>query len=141
AGAVTNETRGLLRIVADTVAATAEKTRLIEDMRRANAALVENNAQLEHQYADVLETKRVKDEFLANISHELRTPLTSMIGYLSLLQEGLAGPMSDEQLRTLGEVKGSSEKMLGLIGDLLELTALTSGTAQATISAFDPRAP
>jgi signal transduction histidine kinase len=39
----------------------------------------------------------VKDEFLANISHELRTPLTAVMGYLALMDEGLAGPVTSEQ--------------------------------------------
>lgn len=86
--ALTNDTRSLLRMVADQMAATAEKARLIEELRRANGALVESNAELERQYVALLEARRIKDEFLSNISHELRTPLTAVIGYISLMQEG-----------------------------------------------------
>ena len=49
----TAETRELLRIVADQMAATAEKARLIDDLRPTNAALVEANAELERQYVAV----------------------------------------------------------------------------------------
>ena len=42
-----------MRMVADQMAATAEKARLIEDLRRANAELIESNAELERQYVDV----------------------------------------------------------------------------------------
>jgi signal transduction histidine kinase len=141
AGAVSLETRYLLRMVADQMAATAEKARLIEDLRRANAALVDTNAQLQKQYAALLEARRVKDEFLANISHELRTPLTAVIGYISLMQEGIAGPITDEQHHTLDQVKASSEQLLDLIGDLLELTTLNRGGLETSVSAFDPRLP
>jgi signal transduction histidine kinase len=141
AGAVSLETRNLLRMVADQMAATAEKARLIEDLRQANAALVDTNARLEKQNAALLEARRVKDEFLANISHELRTPLTAVIGYISLMQEGVAGPMTDEQQQTLGAVKAASEQLLELIGDLLELTTLNRGGLETALSEFDPRFP
>jgi signal transduction histidine kinase len=141
AHALTTDTRSLLRMVADQMAATAEKARLIEELRRANGALVESNAELERQYVALLEARRIKDEFLSNISHELRTPLTAVIGYISLMQEGLAGPITDEQQKTLGQVKGASEQLLGLIGDLLELTTLKRGGLEVVVSGFDPREP
>jgi signal transduction histidine kinase len=138
---ITPDTRGLLRMVADQMAATAEKARLIEELRRTNAALVESNAELERQYIDLLEARRIKDEFLSNISHELRTPLTAVIGYISLMREGLAGPLTAEQLTTLGQVKVSSEHLLSLIGDLLELTSFKRGGIEVVVSGFDAREP
>ena len=141
AGAISSETRSLLRMVADQMAATAQKARLIEDLRRANAALIDSNAELERQYVALLDARRVKDEFLANISHELRTPLTAVMGYLALMDEGLAGPVTDEQRRTLSQVKTSSQHLLDLIGDLLELTTLKRGGLEIKAAAFDIRDP
>ena len=141
AGTISAETRSLLRMVADQMAATAQKARLIDDLRRANAALMETNTELEAQYVALLEARRVKDEFLANISHELRTPLTAVMGYLSLMEEGLAGPVTAEQLRTLAQVKTSSHHLLDLIGDLLELTTLKRGGLEIKAAAFDIRDP
>jgi signal transduction histidine kinase len=138
-GAYTPETRGLLRIVADQMAATAEKAALIDQLRRANNALLEANDELERQYAEAIEAKRVKDEFLANISHELRTPLTAVLGYLSILQEELSGPLTAGQRTDLAHVKRSSERLLELIDDLLELTALKRGATEIHIEEFDPR--
>ncbi|MBW8768248.1 MAG: GAF domain-containing sensor histidine kinase [Gemmatimonadetes bacterium] len=141
AGAISPETRSLLRMVADQMAATAQKARLIEDLRRANAALIDSNAELERQYVALLEARRVKDEFLANISHELRTPLTAVMGYLALMDEGLAGPVTAEQRNTLSQVKTSSQHLLDLIGDLLELTTLKRGGLEIKAAAFDIRDP
>jgi signal transduction histidine kinase len=141
AGVISADTRSLLRMVADQMAATAQKARLIEDLRRANAALLETNAELERQYVVLLEARRVKDEFLANISHELRTPLTAVMGYLALMDEGLAGPVTEEQRRTIAQVKTSSEHLLELIGDLLELTTLKRGGLEVKTAAFDVRDP
>ncbi len=139
--AVGRDTRHLVRMVADQMAATAEKARLIQDLKRMNAALTATNTQLEQQYADALEARRVKDQFLQNISHELRTPLTAVMGYTALLEEGVAGPVTEEQKHTLEQVNAASEHLLTLIGDLLELTALKRGALDLELAELDPRVP
>ncbi|HEX6533431.1 MAG TPA: GAF domain-containing sensor histidine kinase [Gemmatimonadaceae bacterium] len=139
ASAFDGEENGLLRIVADQMAATAEKSHLIDDLRRANAALLESNAELERQYLAAIEARRLKDEFLSNMSHELRTPLTAVLGYTYLLQEGMSGPVTEEQRQTLAQVTTSSERLLVLIEDLLELTTIKRGEFRMNIEAFDPR--
>ncbi|GAC1516299.1 MAG: hypothetical protein NVS1B4_10580 [Gemmatimonadaceae bacterium] len=141
AGGFSTEARGLLRIVADQMAATAEKAALIAELKRTNAALSETNSELEQQYAALLEARRVKDEFLANISHELRTPLTAVIGYVALMQEGLVGPLTDDQRGSLGQVKASSEQLLQLIENLLELTTLKQSGLEVQVERCDPRDP
>lgn len=140
-GAISPESRGLLRMVADQMAATAEKARLIDDLQRTNEALSITNTELEKQYVAVLEARRLQDEFLSNVSHELRTPLTAVLGYIALMEEGLAGPLTHEQQHTLTQAKGASQKLLELIGDLLDLTSLKRGELAVRISDFDPRAP
>jgi signal transduction histidine kinase len=141
AGTPSVEARHLFQMVADQMAATAEKSRLIDDLRASNAALETSNAELERQYLALLDARRVKDEFLSNISHELRTPLTTVIGYISLMQEGVAGPVTTDQQQTLAHVKASSEHLLSLIGDLLELTMLRRGGGEVSVSRFDIRDP
>ena len=136
-GGLSHDARGLLRVVADQMAASAEKAALIEELSRANEALTSTNAELERQYVAVLEARRLQDEFLANVSHELRTPLTAVMGYIALMEEGIAGPMTPEQQHTLAQVRGASDQLLGLIGDLLELTSLKRGELAVNVSDFD----
>jgi signal transduction histidine kinase len=138
-GGLTAERSGLLQIVADQMAATTEKAALIDQLRRANAALTDSNAELERQYLAALEARRMKDEFLGNISHELRTPLTAVLGYADLMQEGLSGPLTGEQSQTLEQMTGASHRLLALIDDLLELTSLKGGDTRITVESFDPR--
>jgi len=140
-GDFTTEKRGLLRIVADQMAATAEKAELIDQLRRANAALVESNAELERQYVAVVEARRVKDEFLANVSYELRTPLTAVMGYLSLLNEQVSGPLTTDQADEIAHARAASERLLEFVDALLEYTALRRGTLEVTPEDFDPRVP
>jgi len=141
AGGFSPEQLGLLRTVADQMAATAEKASLIDELRRANAALLDANAELERQYAAALDARRAKDEFLANISHELRTPLTAVVGYTQLMEEGLSGPLTAEQRADLVQVRSASDRLLALIDDLLELTTLKGGRLRVEVGKFDPRAP
>ena len=63
-GGIAPEKRGILRIVADQMAAAAEKAELIDEIRRVNAALVEANAELERQYAAVIEARREKADLV-----------------------------------------------------------------------------
>jgi signal transduction histidine kinase len=136
-GARSTEARSLLRIVADQMAATAEKASMLEQMRSANAALTEANEELERQYTAVVDARKVKDEFLANISHELRTPLTAVMGYVSLLQEEHSGPLTTAQRADLERVKRASERLLEVVDDLLELTVLKRGAPELVVEDVD----
>ena len=64
-----------------------------------------------------------------------------MIGYTSIMQDELAGPVTDEQKQTLEQVKDSSEQLLTLINDLLDLTALKRGNVDVIAADVDPRDP
>jgi signal transduction histidine kinase len=141
AGGLSAETRSLLRMVADQMAATAQKARLIEDLRRANSALTDTNAELERQYAALLEARRLQDEFLANLSTELRAPLAELVDYISRIQTGAAGPLTPAESEALLEARQSGEALLSRIADLLEISELKRGGIEPAVSAFDPREP
>jgi two-component system phosphate regulon sensor histidine kinase PhoR len=76
------------------------------------------------------ELDRMKDDFVATVSHELRTPLTSMMGFLEMLREGEAGPLTAEQDRFLSIVYRSSERLQRLVGDLLFVARLDASGLQ-----------
>ncbi len=139
--ALSSERRGLLRIVAAQMAATAEKASLIEELRRANAALTESKAELEQQYLAVVEARRIKDEFLSNVTHELRTPLTAVMGYIALLQEEFSGPLTEGQRNDLTLARDASERLLALVDNLLEMTSLKREALEVLVETFDPRDP
>jgi signal transduction histidine kinase len=140
-GACGTDRKGLLRLVADQMAATAEKAALIDSLRRANAALTETNAELERQYVAVLEARRAREAFLSTISHELRTPLNAVLGGLAILEEGISGPLTSAQRSDIGRVKGASGRLLRLIDDLLELSTLRRDAMHVDLSEFDAGAP
>jgi hypothetical protein len=68
-----------------------------------------------------------KNQFLSHVSHELRTPLTCIHQYVTLLLDGLAGPMAPEQVDHLKTVLKSVNQLHAMIRDLLEATRAEGG--------------
>jgi PAS domain S-box-containing protein len=83
---------------------------------------------------------RVKSAFLATMSHELRTPLNSIIGFTAIVLKGLAGPLTPEQSKQLGMVRGSARHLLDLINDVLDLSKIEAGQLEVHAELFDLRA-
>ena len=73
------------------------------------------------------ELDKAKDEFISMASHQLRTPLTTIKGYLSMMLEGDAGRLSKTQREFTDYAFGSSERMVNLISDLLNVSRLSAG--------------
>lgn len=72
------------------------------------------------------ELDRMKDEFVASVSHELRTPLTSINGYLELVMDGEAGKLEEEQRDFLDIVRRNAERLLRVVGDLLDVAQFSA---------------
>ncbi len=71
-----------------------------------------------------------KSQFLAVMSHELRTPLNAIGGYADLIELGVYGPLTSEQLDGLRRVKQSSQHLLAMISEILEYTQVDAGRAK-----------
>lgn len=82
---------------------------------------------------------RVKSAFLATMSHELRTPLNSIIGFTGIILQGLAGPLTSEQQKQLGMVRGSARHLLSLVNDVLDISKIESGQLVIAHDPFNPR--
>jgi hypothetical protein len=96
---------------------------------RAAAAAKEQALQHERQAADRLrELDEVKSDFVATVSHDLRTPLTSIVGNTELLLDGDAGELGGLQHRLLESVDRNARRLNTLVGDLLMLSRIESGT-------------
>ncbi len=121
------EERRLLGVVADQLAATAEKAHLIEHLQSANERLRRQNEELSARVEEAEESRRLKNEFVANMGHELRTPLTAILGYAYLIAAGHAGPVTGEQADALGKIERAGTALLKLITDILELSNLKLG--------------
>ena len=74
-----------------------------------------------------------KSDFVSMVSHELRTPMTSIKGYISLLRQGVAGPLLPKQETFLDIVQRNVDRMTTLINDLLDVSRIESGKIQLDI--------
>ncbi|MBI4750444.1 MAG: response regulator [Acidobacteria bacterium] len=72
-----------------------------------------------------IEANRAKTTFLANMSHELRTPLNAILGFAQVMDRKLN--RSAEDLENLAVIRRSSEHLLGLINDILDVARLEAG--------------
>jgi len=94
---------------------------------RLEELVEQRTADLAIQTSRAEEANQAKSRFLANMSHELRTPLTSIIGYSSVLTDGVFGEMNEKQTDALKAVTRSSDHLKNLIDDVLNLARVESG--------------
>jgi PAS domain S-box-containing protein len=80
-----------------------------------------------HDVTDQRAAERLKQEVVAMVTHDLRTPLTTVQNYLQFLGEGIYGDPGEQAKRFLPGARRSSERMLRLIGDLLDIEKVKSG--------------
>jgi len=80
-----------------------------------------------HLLDEIIKAYNFKSDFLATISHELRTPLNAIIGFTDLLLDKHYGTLTKEQLEYVLDIKQSSEKLLNIIMNILDISKIDSG--------------
>jgi signal transduction histidine kinase len=122
--------KALLERMADAVGVIIDAKYLTEENVKVLAKLKLTNAKL--KALDV-----AKDEFISMASHQLRTPLTSIKGYLSMMIEGDSGELNETQALYANQAFQSSQRMLYLIADLLNVSRIQTGKFRIDRSPVD----
>jgi two-component system sensor histidine kinase/response regulator len=92
----------------------------IEDTIKTERALERSNKDLLHKNEEI-------QNFYHTVSHELKTPLTSAREFVSIVMDGLAGPLNDTQREYLGIARESCNRLRLCINDLMDATRLETG--------------
>ncbi len=83
----------------------------------------------------VRKANSAKSEFLSHMSHDLRTPINGILGMLTILENSQADP--EQQGECLRKIRVSTEHLLSLVNDVLQVSKLESGRPAAVEEAFD----
>lgn len=121
----------LLETIDEELVIAIQNAQSVHEVRELNANLEQriNSAtkELRASNRQLQKLDEAKDEFISMASHQLRTPLTSIKGYISMLIEGDLGDLTKDQKKVLSEAFVSSERMVRLIGDFLNVSRLQTG--------------
>lgn len=123
-----------LSVMADELAVAIENAERYEEIQELNRTLQEKvdeaTKELQGNNRKLQELDKTKDEFISMASHQLRTPLTTIKGYLSMLLDGDAGKIDPAQRKFLEEAFNSSQRMVYLISDFLNVSRIQTGKFQ-----------
>jgi len=111
---------------------------LISYLDITDSTLVERS--LRERNEALQEADKLKTEFLANVSYELRSPLTSISGFSEMLAQEYFGTLSEKQKEYVQGIHQSSQHLMHLINDILDLASVEAGYMRLDVSKFDIQA-
>jgi signal transduction histidine kinase len=104
----------------------------VSDSVNVERALRERNEALE-------DADRIKVDFVHHVSYELRSPLTNIIGFVHLLGDAATGPLTEKQREYLEYITVSTNTLLALINNILDLATIDAGRMQLELTSVDIR--
>jgi len=122
-----------------------EKAKLYEQLKRASdelerkiqaatADIAQQNELLRRQAIELEQASQLKSQFLANMSHEFRTPLNAILGYTSMVLQGLGGPIEPGAKRQLRRIESNGRHLLTIINEILDISRIEAGRMPLQIS-------
>lgn len=121
----------LVVIASNEIALALQNAQRYEEIQAFNVTLSEKvnfaTKELRQTNEKLKSLDETKDEFISMASHQLRTPLTSVKGYLSMVLEGDAGKLNEQQYKLVNQAFSSAQRMVYLIADLLNVSRLRTG--------------
>ena len=96
-------------------------------VRRADGIIKRQYADLAAANCELEKANETQADFAAMIAHDLRSPLTAVMSAATLLEDGLAGPINEEQWGLLANIESQSRRLVDLVNDFLDVSKLEAG--------------
>ncbi|MBI3282852.1 GAF domain-containing sensor histidine kinase [Candidatus Curtissbacteria bacterium] len=122
-GDLSRAERETIKELIDVVGIAIERAQIYADLKAANEQL------------ELMD--KLKDEFVSVTSHELRTPMTAIKSYLWLVLNGKAGSLEAKAKAYLNKVYISTDRLINLVNDMLDVSRIESGRIQLNLQAVD----
>lgn len=106
----------------------------ITEHKMAEEALKHKSEELEQANNKLQELDQMKDDFVSLASHELRTPMTAIEGFADMILEGRYGPVNPELKEPLTYITESTERLIGLVNDMLDVSRIEQDRLTFTLT-------
>lgn len=130
----------LISILAPQVAVAIENAKSYEEIKRFNITLKNEVDQatksLKKANLKLQELDRLKDDFVSIASHELRTPMTAIKSYIWMALAGKGGKLTEKQKYYLERSYSSTERLIKLVNDMLNISRIEAGRISLSVSRF-----
>jgi PAS domain S-box-containing protein len=106
----------------------------VEGVARDITELMKSAEELKKAKNEAEHSLKIKEQFLANMSHEIRTPMNGIIGMIDVLNET---PLEKNQKDYVQTIKKSSETLLTILNDILDLSKIEAGKMELAYKPFE----
>lgn len=107
----------------------------MQEIEEANQKLVEAERSAEQARNMAEQANQLKTEFLANMSHDIRTPMNAIVGLSALMEKDIEKP--DKMLNYIEKLQVTSQHLLGLLNDVLDLSKIENGSTSLRIESVN----
>lgn len=110
-----------------TAALLESQTRLERHKDELEEKVAERTEELKEANKTLLELDRLKSLFISSMSHEMRTPLNAIIGFTSVVEQGMTGEVNEQQKEQLHRSLEASRKLLQIVQEAIDLSEIEAG--------------